>query len=99
MESPTAARLVSDDRATPRCADRSKVGIRGYVPNETSLGSRRRDDMLEKSALRRIPVVAQLRHGRVFEDRVTDIGTWGEEHWVAFALHDFTPLRAILELP
>lgn len=52
-------------------------------------------DMLEESAIRRIPVVVQLRDGRVFEDRVTDIGKWSGEDWVAFALHDFTPLRAI----
>ena len=52
-------------------------------------------DMLEESAIRHIPVVVQLRNGRVFEDRVTDIGKWGEEDWVAFALHDFTPLRSI----
>jgi hypothetical protein len=52
-------------------------------------------DMLEESAIRRIPVVVQLRDGRVFEDRVTDIGKWHEEDWVAFAQHDFTPLRSI----
>jgi hypothetical protein len=43
-------------------------------------------DMVEESAIRRIPVVVQLRNGRVFEDRVTDIGKWGEVDWVAFAL-------------
>jgi hypothetical protein len=37
----------------------------------------------------------QLRNDRVFEDRVTDIGNWGEEDWVAFALHGFTSLRSI----
>jgi hypothetical protein len=52
-------------------------------------------DMLEESAIRRIPVVVQLRDGRVFEDRVTDIGKWDGEDWVAFAQHDFTPLRTI----
>jgi hypothetical protein len=31
-------------------------------------------DMVEESSIRRIPVVVQLRNGRVFEDRVTDIG-------------------------
>ena len=51
--------------------------------------------MLEESAIRRTPVVVQLRGGRVFEDRVTDIGKWGDQDWVAFAQHDFTPLRAI----
>jgi hypothetical protein len=52
-------------------------------------------DMLEESAIRRIPVVVQLRDGHVFEDRVTDIGKWNDEDWVAFAQHDFTPLRSI----
>lgn len=52
-------------------------------------------DMLEESAIRRIPVVVQLRDGHMFEDRVTDIGKWGDQDWVAFAQHDFTPLRAI----
>lgn len=52
-------------------------------------------DMLEESAMRRIPVVVQLRDGRVFEDRVTDIGKYENEDWVAFAHHDFTPLRSI----
>lgn len=52
-------------------------------------------DMLEESAMRRIPVVVQLRSGREFEDRVTDIGKWDGQDWVAFARHDFTPLRAI----
>ena len=52
-------------------------------------------DMLEESAIRRFAVVVQLRDGRVFEDRVTDIGKWGDEDWVAFARHDFTPLRSI----
>lgn len=52
-------------------------------------------DMLEESAIRHIPVVVQLRSGRMFEDRVTDIGKWGDQDWVAFAQHDFTPLRTI----
>jgi hypothetical protein len=39
--------------------------------------------------------VVQLRDGRVFEDRVTDIGKYNDEDWVAFAMHDFTPLRSI----
>ncbi len=52
-------------------------------------------DMLEESAMRRIPVVVELRDGRVFEDRVTDIGKWQDEDWVAFADHEFTPLRSI----
>jgi len=33
--------------------------------------------------------------GQVFEDRVTDIGKYQDEDWVAFAQHDFTPLRTI----
>jgi len=52
-------------------------------------------DMLEESAMRRIPVVVELRDGRVFEDRVTDIGKWQDEDWVAFVDHEFTPLRSI----
>lgn len=52
-------------------------------------------DMLEESVMRRIPVVVQLRDGHVFEDRVTDIGKWHDEDWVAFADHAFTPLRSI----
>jgi hypothetical protein len=52
-------------------------------------------DMLEESVIRRIPVVVQLRDGHVFEDRVTDIGKWQDEDWVAFAAHEFTPLRSI----
>jgi len=52
-------------------------------------------DMLEESAMRRIPVVVELRDGRVFEDRVTDIGKYRDEDWVAFVDHEFTPLRSI----
>ena len=33
-------------------------------------------DMLEESRMRHIPVRITLRDGRVFEDRVTDIGKW-----------------------
>jgi hypothetical protein len=33
-------------------------------------------DMLEESRIRGIPVVVELRGGRRFEDRVTDIGKW-----------------------
>lgn len=52
-------------------------------------------DMLEESQLRKIPVVVHLHDGRIFEDRVTEIGKYEEEDWVAFAQHDFTPLKSI----
>jgi hypothetical protein len=52
-------------------------------------------DMLEESRLRRIPVEVTLRDGRTFEDRVTDIGKWDGEDHVAFADHEFTPIRRI----
>jgi hypothetical protein len=52
-------------------------------------------DMLEESAIRRIPVVVHLRDGRIFEDRVTEISKWRDEDWVAFVDHELTPLRAI----
>ncbi len=52
-------------------------------------------DMLEESVIRRIPVVVELRDGRKFEDRVKEIGKWQGEDHVAFADHEFTPLRQI----
>ena len=52
-------------------------------------------DMLEESVMRRIPVVIELRDGRTFEDRATDIGQWQGEDHVAFADHELTPLRRI----
>lgn len=52
-------------------------------------------DMLEESRMRKIPVRITLRDGRVFEDRVVDIGKWDGEDHVAFADHEFTPLRRI----
>ena len=52
-------------------------------------------DMLEESVIRRIPVVVILRDGRIFEDRVQEIGKYEGEDWVAFADHEFTPLRQI----
>lgn len=52
-------------------------------------------DMLEESVIRKIPVVVELTNGRRFEDRVTDIGKWEGEDHVAFAEHEFTPLRQI----
>ncbi|MBS1123275.1 MAG: hypothetical protein H6Q90_5503 [Deltaproteobacteria bacterium] len=52
-------------------------------------------DMLEESMIRGIPVVVELRDGRKFEDRVRDIGKWDGEDHVAFADHEFTPLRQI----
>jgi hypothetical protein len=52
-------------------------------------------DMLEESVAWRRPVVVQLRDGRTFEDRVKQIGKWEGEDYVAFAGHEFTPLRRI----
>jgi hypothetical protein len=52
-------------------------------------------DMLEESKLRRLPVRIRMRDGRVFEDRVTDIGVWEGEDHVAFAVHEFVPIRRI----
>lgn len=52
-------------------------------------------DMLEESVLRRSPVVVALRDGRVFEDRVKQIGKYEGEDHVAFALHEAVPLRRI----
>jgi hypothetical protein len=52
-------------------------------------------DMLEESQIRRTPVLVTLRDGHEFEDRVTDIGKWDGEDHVAFAAHEFTPLRRI----
>ena len=52
-------------------------------------------DMLEESVMRRIPIVIELRDGRTFEDRATEIGQWNGEDHVAFALHEFVPLRRI----
>src|SRR5262249_10629968 len=40
-------------------------------------------DMLEESAMLHIPVVVELRNGRTFEDRVTQIGKYNGEDWVA----------------
>ncbi|MDQ3366479.1 MAG: hypothetical protein M3680_13720 [Myxococcota bacterium] len=52
-------------------------------------------DMLEESVIRKIPVVVELQDGRKFEDRVEEIGKWEGEDYVAFAAHEFTPLRQI----
>jgi len=52
-------------------------------------------DMLEESITLRIPVVVELRDGRRFEDRVTQIGKYAGEDHVAFHDHEFTPLRQI----
>jgi hypothetical protein len=52
-------------------------------------------DMLEESITLRIPVVVVLQDGRKFEDRVMQIGKWEGEDHVAFAQHEFTPLRHI----
>lgn len=51
--------------------------------------------VLEDSKLRCLPLLVTLDNGDEFEDQVTDLGTFeGEEH-VAFAQHDFTPVRGI----
>lgn len=52
-------------------------------------------DMLEESAMKNIPVVVELKDGKTFEDRVKQIGKWEGEDYVAFADHEFTPLRRI----
>ena len=52
-------------------------------------------DMLEESAMRRIPIVVELKNGHLFEDHVTDITKWNGEDHVAFAQHELTPLRRI----
>ncbi len=52
-------------------------------------------DMLEESKMRRLPVWVELRDGRIFEDRVTDIGQWEGEDQVAFADHEMVPVRRI----
>lgn len=52
-------------------------------------------DMLEESAMRRIPLVVELKNGHQFEDRVTDISKWNGEDHVAFSKHELTPLRRI----
>lgn len=52
-------------------------------------------DFLEESAMRRLPLLVELRDGRRFEDWVTDIGKWEGEDHVAFAKHEFMPIRRI----
>lgn len=52
-------------------------------------------DMLEESAILNIPVVVHLKDGKTFEDRVKQIGKYEGEDYVAFADHEFTPLRQI----
>ena len=52
-------------------------------------------DMLEESVIRNTPVVVHMQDGRIFEDRVKQIGKWEGEDYVAFADHEFTPLRQI----
>jgi hypothetical protein len=52
-------------------------------------------DMLEESVTRHMPVIVELRGGRTFEDRVTQIGKYNGEDWVAFADHEFTRLHDI----
>lgn len=52
-------------------------------------------DMLEESVTKRAPVVVVMQDGRIFEDRVKEIGKFEGEDYVAFADHEFTPLRQI----
>jgi hypothetical protein len=52
-------------------------------------------DMLEESITTKVPVVVVMQDGRVFEDRVKEIGKYEGEDFVAFADHEFTPLRQI----
>lgn len=52
-------------------------------------------DMLEESLNQNIPVVVELKDGHIFEDRVKQIGKFEGEDHVAFADHEFTPLRRI----
>ena len=52
-------------------------------------------DMLEESVLRHSPVIVELRDGRVFEDRVQQIGKYEGEDHVAFAQHELIALRRI----
>jgi hypothetical protein len=52
-------------------------------------------DMLEESVIRNTPVVVIMQDGRMFEDRVKQIGKFEGEDYVAFADHEFTPLRQI----
>jgi hypothetical protein len=52
-------------------------------------------DFLEESKMRRLPLLVTLKNGDEFEDWVTDIGKFEGEDHVAFAKHDFTPVRRI----
>lgn len=52
-------------------------------------------DMLEESITRNIPVAIELTDGKKFEDRVIQIGKFEGEDHVAFAQHEFIPLRSI----
>lgn len=52
-------------------------------------------DMLEESITTKLPVIVILQDGRTFEDRVKEIGKFEGEDHVAFADHEFTPLRQI----
>jgi hypothetical protein len=52
-------------------------------------------DMLEESITTNAPVVVVMQDGRIFEDRVKQIGKYEGEDFVAFADHEFTPLRQI----
>jgi hypothetical protein len=52
-------------------------------------------DMLEESITTKQPVVVVMQDGRIFEDRAKQIGKYEGEDFVAFADHEFTPLRQI----
>lgn len=52
-------------------------------------------DVLEESKLKHSMVHVELRDGRVFDDRVTDIGPWDGEDQVAFVDHEMVPVRRI----
>ncbi|MGN6109762.1 MAG: hypothetical protein ACTHU0_31935 [Kofleriaceae bacterium] len=55
-------------------------------------------DMLEESAMLRRPFIIELKNGQQFEDHVTDIAKWDGEDYVAFADHEFTPVRRIASM-
>lgn len=55
-------------------------------------------DFLAESKMQRLPLLVTLKNGDEFEDWVTDIGSFEGEDHVAFAKHDFTPIRRISSL-
>lgn len=52
-------------------------------------------DMLEESITLNIPVVVELKNGKIFEDKAKQIGKVDGEDGVAFRDHEFTPLHQI----